>query len=198
MTSWKMATAASALLLGLALFAGPTSQVLAEAPAPSAVLEVTAVTEASVGEEVPLTASLFTADGKPMANATVRFYVRSSFVGVEGDMEIGRATTDANGFATIPYRPGREGEVTIRAELAGDGQVTAIETSTPLTVSGSRQVYVESAGIQVPGLGVWVLIAVLTGVWSILFIVALLIFLIAREGAREEEPEWEKAARGRK
>lgn len=198
MTSWKLATGATALLLALVLFIGAASQTLAEAPAPSTVLQVTTVTEASVGEEVPLTASLFTADGKPMSNATVRFYVRSSFAGVEGDMEIGRATTDSNGFATVPYRPGREGEVTIRAELAGDGQVTVVQTSTPLTVSGSRQVYVESAGIQVPGLGVGVLIAVLTGVWSTLFIVALLIFLIAREGAREEEPQWEKAARGRK
>ena len=197
MTPWKMATGATALLLALVLFIGAASQTLAETPAPSTVLQVTAVTEASVGEEVPLTASLFTADGKPMANATVRFYVRSSFAGVEGDMEIGQATTDSSGFATIPYRPGREGEVTIRAELAGDGQATAVETSTSLTISGSRQVYVESAGIQVPGLGVWILIAAMTGVWSILFTVALLIFLIAREGAREAEPEWVKAARGR-
>ena len=53
-----------------------------------------------------------------------------------------------------------------------------------LTVQGSAQLYRETAGVQVRGIGVWLLVGLVGAVWSIYFTVMVLVSLIARAGSK--------------
>lgn len=75
----------------------PTSLLLAPVAAPDS-------------SAVTLSATLTDTAGAPVAGAPVRFYLRTSFVGVEGDAEVAAVLTDDAGAARATYRPTSDGE----------------------------------------------------------------------------------------
>lgn len=184
MSAMLKATAIT-LALGLALVAGAA---WADAPATAVSLKLAAPTVTTLAKDTELSATLLRADATPIRGAVVHFYADASFAGVNGRVHLGQATTDAQGVATIHYSPRHNGNLTVYAEFTGDGRYQAAESAATLQVTGSPPLYQETAGIQVPGLNSWLLIAVLTVVWAILFSVAIFILSIARAGASAPAP----------
>jgi len=161
------------------------------ASASHVVVEVAGPNEATVGSAVTVQASLHSADdGLPLANTPVAFYTEGSFAGVSGEVELGTAVTDQNGLAILRYEPRSAGEHQIRVEYLTPGEATPeTATASVISVAGASQLYQSTSGIQVPGLNVWLIIALVTVVWSILFSVGLRVVAIARAGGDETVSE---------
>lgn len=143
--------------------------------------------EGTVGEVLRIPVELRAGDGTPLQGRTVIFYLHASFAGVAGEAEIGRAVTDETGVATLAYRPRLAGHHELRMEYVTPGGDVEV-TSTVLDVTGGEQLYRSAAGIDVPGVDVGLLMAVLATVWSILFWVALRLVAIARAGGEARSP----------
>ena len=144
--------------------------------------------EARVGDSVRIPLDMRAADGTALSGSTVIFYLRASFAGVTGEAEIGRAVTDETGDATLAYRPRLAGKHELRMEYVATGDSEVEGVSTAFDVFGGEQLHRAPPGMDVPGLNVGLLMAVLTSVWSILFGVALLLVRIARAGAEVRAP----------
>jgi hypothetical protein len=138
--------------------------------------------EGKVGEESAVDALLVDVGGSPIEGVEVVFYTPAEFANVSGEIEIGQAVTGEKGIASVAYMPRSWGEQTIIARFAGNSQYAPSETSATILIEPGPQLYAEEAGVSVPGIGVWVLAAALGAVWTIFFIVALLLGLIAQIG----------------
>lgn len=171
------------LLAGCAIlvaFAGPTI-------ASHVQVSVATVDEVAIGETVAIPVALRTADGSPLAGTVVTFYLHMAFAGVEGEAEIGRVVTDESGVASLAYRPRLAGHHELRMEYLAAGATEVETTSTVIEVTGGAQLYRSPAGVDVPGVGVELLMVVLATVWTILFWVVLRIVAIARGGGEAGE-----------
>jgi hypothetical protein len=141
---------------------------------------------ATVGESVSLAVDLGTADGAPLAGATVTYYLHMSFAGVEGDGVIGRAVTDDAGVAAIHYLPRAAGLHEVRIEYLAPGAATIEEVLGTFDVAGGEQLYRSAGGVDIPGIGPGLLMAVLGGVWLLLLSVAFRLVGIVRASGRED------------
>ena len=164
----------------LVAFAGP-------ATASHVHVSVATVDEVAIGETVAIPVALRTADGSPLAGTVVTFYLHMAFAGVEGEAEIGRLVTDESGVASLAYRPRLAGHHELRMEYLAAGAAEAESTTTVIEVTGGAQLYHSPAGVDVPGVGVELLMVVLGTVWTILFWVVLRILAIARAGGEAGE-----------
>ena len=138
--------------------------------------------DGKVGEVLRIAVDLSAADGTQLPGTTVTFYLHMAFAGFAGEAEIGRAVTDETGVANLAYRPRLAGHHELRMEYVtpGDGEVEVVTTA--FDVTGGEQLYHSAAGIDVPGVDVGLLMAVLALVWSILLWVAFRLMAIARAG----------------
>ena len=159
----------------LVAFAGPTI-------ASHVHVSVATVDEVAIGETVAIPVALRTADGSPLAGTVVTFYLHMAFAGVEGEAEIGRVVTDESGVASLTYRPRLAGHHELRIEYLAAGATEVESSTTVVEVTGGAQLYRSPAGVDVPGVGVELLMVVLATVWTILFWVVLRIVAIARAG----------------
>lgn len=138
--------------------------------------------DGKVGEVLRIAVDLRAQDGTQLPGTTVTFYLHMAFAGVAGEAEIGQAVTDETGVASLAYRPRLAGHHELRMEYVtpGDGEVEVITTA--FDVTGGEQLYHSAGGIDIPGVDVGLLMAVLALVWSILLWVALRLVSIARAG----------------
>jgi len=182
-----MKSMAKVLLLSVAL-GGAVLGLGRTADASHAKLKVVAPIELTAGDSAEVQAILRSADdGLPVAAAAVTFYMEASFGGIDGEVELGRAMTDENGAAILSYQPRSEGEHQIRVEYLTPGASEPEEATWSHSVAGATgQLYRSTAGVQIPGLNVWLLIALVSGVWAILLSVALRVIAIARAGTAAE------------
>ena len=179
--------AAIAVLAGVLVSSTPVraAEVNAEISAPDQVV---------LGETVEVNVTLTTgAANEPVPDATVTLTADASFGGVDGSIELSSAITDDEGVAVLAYTPRVSGERELRVEYLAPDATEPESTTWIHTVTGSTQLYQSKAGIKVPGLGVWVLMAVLAIVWGILFVVAFLVLEISRAG---DVPQLHPAAPG--
>jgi hypothetical protein len=166
--------------VGVAIFA-----LSGAAEASHVTVKVTTTPEqATVGRPAAVQISLRSAHGGlPVANTPVIFYEQESFGRVTGDVELGRAVTNQDGVAVLGYQPRSPGDHQIRVEYVTPGESQPEVASSSISVAaGASQLYRSTAGIHVPGLGAWLVIALVTLVWAILFSVALRVLAIARAG----------------
>jgi hypothetical protein len=157
---------------------------------------ITVPDQATVGQPVEVQAALRYADeGLPVKSTPVTFFTDASFGGVTGDVVLGQAVTDEDGVATLTYEPRSASEHQIRVEYLPPGETEPeVVTRSISVVDGGSQLYRSTAGVEIPGLNVWLLIAVVSGVWAILLSVALRVIAIARAGG-DAEPVPASAAR---
>jgi hypothetical protein len=135
--------------------------------------------EVTVGGTTEVLLTMKTATGARLPGTTIVVSQHVSFAGVEGYAEIGRVVTDANGDASVAYRPRSAGQHELRMQYTSSSGET--ETTTMLvSASGGAQLVHAPAGIDVPGVGVELIMVVLAVVWSILFSVALRLVAVAR------------------
>ena len=168
--AWVVLGALLAVLLHTtsALAAGPVS------------LTVQAPKQMNFGDEVAVTAVLTDNQGRPIPGASILLLTQGDFLSVEGTVELDRATTDAQGTASLSYQARTTNSVTLTASFPGNSQYSPAQVSTDITVGGSGQLYQETAGVRLPIIGVWLLVGVLGVAWSIYFGVMALVTLIAR------------------
>lgn len=166
----------------IALLAGGGVLVLAgTADASHVLVEVLGPAQVEVGVPAELQIALRTAeDGLPVANAPVTVYSHATFGGVTSEVELGTAVTDERGVAVLDYTPRAAGSHELRIEHAAPGGIEHEATTTTISVTGASQLYASASGIQVPGLNVWLIIAVVAAVWFLLFSVGVRVFAIAR------------------
>ena len=149
--------------------------------------------QAAVGETIEVSASLHSmavaSQGQPLRNTAVTFYATESFGGVTGKVEVGRAVTDKNGVATVKYEPRATGDHQISIEYLVEGEGRTGASAIISVAGGTTQLYNSSSGIQIPGLNVGVLMALLATVWAILLSVALRVIVIAHAGSDSSASE---------
>ena len=151
-------------------------------------VRTTVPNDLTVGEMARIPVALQAEDSAPLRGVTVVFYLHASFAGVVGEMEIGRAVTDQTGVATLAYRPRLAGHHELRVEYTAPGESAGEVVSTVFDVTGSEQLYRAAPGLDVPGLNVGLLMAVLSTVWLILLWVALRLVAIAQAGGEAGTP----------
>ncbi len=103
--------------------------------------------EAAAGEPFAVDGRLLSSESRPLANATVTFFVSADFF-MEGWVEIGEAVTDSAGNYST--------ELTTR--LSGDHEVAArygqVEAVAPLSLAApDHAFYLPEAGLHLPALG---------------------------------------------
>ena len=169
-----------AVVMGTAMFA-----LAGSADASHATLKVVAPAQLTAGDSVDVRAELHSAHGgEPVAGATITFYMDGSFGGVDSEVMLGQAITDKDGVAHLSYLPRTAGEHQVHVEYLTPGESEPEVATWSHDVSGApHQFYRSSAGVQIPGLNVWLLIAVVAGVWTILLSVALRVIAIANAGS---------------
>ncbi len=147
-------------------------------------LELQAPEQVTLGDEVIVTAVLRDGNGAPVPAATVILWSAATFLSTGGAIELGRAVTNAQGKATLLYQARTEERALLNAYFPGDSRYDPASATVELMVQGSSQLYQSTAGVRVPGIGVWLLVGVLGIVWSIYLTVMVLLTLIAREGSK--------------
>ncbi len=145
--------------------------------------ELTVPDQATVGQPTEVQATLHSADGgSAVADVLVVFSIDASFGGVSGEVELGRGMTDENGVATLTYEPRSASEHEIRVQylLPGEDEPEVATTTIFVDGDGATQLHRSTAGVNIPGLNVWLLIALVATVWAILLSVALRVIAISR------------------
>ena len=156
--------------------------------------------EAEITTEGPaaLQVKLRSADqGLPIANAAVTLSADESFGGVAGRVELGQTSTDQNGVATVRVHPLSAGDHEVRIEYVAPGETEPEVVTAFVTMPGiTSQLYSSSAGVQIPGVNVSLLIALVATVWAVLLSVALRVIVIARAGTDAGAPTSQAGATG--
>ena len=147
-------------------------------------VSITSATNAVVGQPGEISATLASPDtGEPMTGVNVTFMAHATFGNVDGFVEVGRAVTNSDGVASISYTPREPGDQAIKVSYVPAAGAKPEEASGTISVAGaSAQLYVQTAGIQVPGLNVWLIVGLLTVVWGTLLGVGVTLIRIARAG----------------
>ena len=170
------------ITLGVAIFA-----LAGTAGASHVKVDVSVPSEVSGGGPGAVQVRLSSADdGLPVANAAVTLYASESFGQVTSDVELGQVVTDQNGVAVVKFHPLSAGDHEIRVQYVLPGNSEPEVTTASVALPGiTTQLYRSSAGVQIPGLNVWLLIAVVATVWAILLSVAVRVIAIAHAGSDE-------------
>ncbi len=152
-----------------------------------AVLKLQAPAEATLGSSITVTAVFEDIGGSAIVGANIIFWIPVDFLGTVGSIPYGEATTNAQGEAIFSYEPRTEGIITLNAYFPGNEQHEFTQGTMELTVQGSTQLYHEEAGVHVPGIGIWILVAVLGGVWSVYFMVFVFLMRIVRDKSEKSQ-----------
>ncbi|MEE8420017.1 MAG: c-type cytochrome, partial [Dehalococcoidales bacterium] len=111
------------------------------------ILKLIAPGEVISGQPVLLTAYLWDGEEKPIADATVEFFIRVDFFATD-DVKIGETKTDDEGKAVIEYSPRLSGDLEIVARYE------TVETVTALYAAATGEpLYKTEAGLHLPAPG---------------------------------------------
>jgi hypothetical protein len=152
-----------------------------------AILKLKAPVEATLGSSVTVTTVLEDSGGSAIVGVTIILWSPVDFLGTIGAIQHGEATTDAQGEAIFSYEPRTEGIVTLNAYFPGNEQHEFTQGTMELTVQGSTQLYHEEVGVYVPGIGIWILVAILGTVWFIYFMVFVFLMRIVRDKSENSQ-----------
>ena len=153
--------------------------------------------EAGLGQLIDAQARLVDSSGAPIVKATVTFAMPLSFLEGSGDVVLAAAVTDKSGVANAEFELRSSGALTIHAAFGGNDRYAPSTASAPITITGDTQLYVQRAGVRIPGMNVappaipaaarlwpemsgWPIALVLIVVWSLYGFVALLVARISR------------------
>ncbi|MDH3248459.1 MAG: c-type cytochrome [Acidimicrobiia bacterium] len=149
------------------------------------ILEVTGPDQAAAGEEIEITVSVRQAStGWPVEGASVVFFGDAFFAGVTGEIRLGSATTNRIGVATFTTAFTVRGVHKVRVEVE-DQPDTDAGTVTVGVGIGSQIVETE-VGVEIPGLGSWLVTVVIGSVWVIMIVAVLWLVRVSRSGKRED------------
>ncbi len=153
--------------------------------------------QVALGQTIQAQARLLDGAGGPIAKAIVQFTVPLTFLESSNDVVVAQAATDKGGIADVRFDLRTSGSLVVHAVFGGDDRYAPTTAAAPVAVQGDRQLYVQHAGVAVPGLNEappqvpaadalwpalsgWPIALVLIAVWSLYAFVALLVARIAR------------------
>ena len=172
-------------------------------------IKIGAPAQARLGQTLTVQAVLVDSRGNPISKEPIYFTAQMSFLNSSSDVVLAQAVTNNNGQAVAQITEDSSGTVSLKAEFRGDATYAASSATAPLAVDGSRQVYSEHVGVDIPGFNVppvttpvttlqssilsplraldglwpamnaWPIAAALILVWSMYFIAVTFIYRIA-------------------
>ncbi len=125
-------------------------------------------------------------ENQPVVGTVVTVYTDASFGGVTGEVEIATTTTNEYGIALFEYEPRHASAHDLRIEFLAPGDTEPSTATVTVSVVGASQIHQSTAGIQIPGLNVWLIITIIGSVWVLLFSVGWRVFAIAQAGPNTE------------
>lgn len=177
-------------LLGLGLaWAVLPARALADGPAATS-MEILFPPEPAVGQEMALAARVTDPARVGVAGVPVVFTARVSFLNTDDEIELGQATTNQQGIAIVSYIPRTDGNVSISAKFAGDTKYKKSSATGKAAIKPGPPQYAEHVGLKVPGVGVWMLVAVMAGVWGTFLWALRQVRGIFQEGQKVASSEW--------
>ena len=175
-------------LFTLALVGMLTVSLSGVAAAAHLVIEVSGPDEVIVGEELEISAGVrAVSDGAPVAGADVVFFGDSFFAGVAGEIQLGSAITNNIGVATFTMSFSVRGIHRVRVEVR-DGPETQ-EAALIIGVDNGPQIVASEAGVDIPGLGSWLVTLVIASVWVVMILAARWMVRVSRPGRGEGDDE---------
>ncbi len=167
--------------IGIALAAVVGLLVLTAGPAlADNSMSVAAPGEAGIGDIVPVLVSV-TEDGSPVTGVVVVLRRNATFAGVSGYVEIARATTSDEGAADLSYvQRGAAQTSELRVEVL-DFDVAQLDFAVT-SVGEAEQIFEPEVGLNLPGLGGWMLIALIGGLWTIILSTVLRLIVVSTDG----------------
>ncbi len=184
-----LAFTASLLFLLLALLPAAAA-VTGPMPSPTAVdpthIDVVTPSALAAGVQTTLVATLRdTATSSPVGGANLSFAEQTTF----GWLVLGNVTTNGQGEGGVQYEPVYNGTYTIVVSYPGDANYAPTNTTMTLTVLGSAP---PPPPVLPPDrLIVFVIIAIVGGVWATYAFVGMQILGIRGIGSRPEDEEFE-------
>ncbi|MEE9198680.1 MAG: hypothetical protein V3U26_02660 [Dehalococcoidia bacterium] len=140
--------------------------------------------DGAVGQELTLEARLTDGAGAIVVGAEIAFLREVEFMNAGSELPLGQAITDDQGIATLSFVPRSEGEILITARFEGNDRYSPTSVSDMAPIQTGPALYVEEAGVDVPGINVSFLVGILGGVWATYFVVITLLWLIVRKGVK--------------
>lgn len=180
-------------LLMLSLPASMLFATVAMAAPQRAFLELKASAAAKVEQGYVLAVRVRSADGRPVNEASVRFYEAVELFG-EREMYIGSAMTDGQGEGALAYLPAEIGPHAVIARFAGRDQIAPAEGRTTFDARVAAPAYRIEA-VPLSGFSRIVTIAVGAIVLSVWALIAFALISTARgirKGARDLDTEGAK------
>lgn len=194
---------AAALTIAASAISGLTAVAMAEDGREPTAISVGVPDSTAMGEPIYLQALLIDSAGAPLPDVPIVFTSPAEFLNSSGDVDIAKAITNDQGLAVAEYQPRRDGSLTIQAEFRGNERYEPVKAAAQLTVTQPRQLYEQSAGVEIPGLSSapqsgplagliplwpaisgWPIAMVLLIVWSLYLTVVMLMFRIVRAGGQ--------------
>lgn len=202
----------TAVLLVLSMLL-PTAA-LAQGAQEATSIQVGVPSQVYLGAPTTVQAVLADETGKPINKALIYFVIPAAFLTGSGDMVVAQAITNQNGQAVAEFENNLDGSISMRAEFRGDDRYAPSNATAQFTVVGDGQVYVQQAGVQIPGLNQppgapmsaslarpfagmtenvpnlwpsmsgWPIALVLMTIWALYVFVVALIFRIAAPGRK--------------
>lgn len=157
-------------------------------------IEVSGPDRVIVGEELQITASVRRAsDREPIEGVIVEFFGDSFFAGVSGEIRLGAAETDAIGIATHDLSFSVRGVHRVRVEVHDGTEIQ--EDDVVIGVDSGPQLISSEVGVEIPGLGSWVVTAVVGAVWLVMIVAAVWMVRVSLH-PREDDEEGEAGPPG--
>lgn len=151
------------------------------------VVEVSAPSEVIVGEELEIIAVVNrVSDGEPVEGTVAVFFADAFFAGVSGEIRLGSAETNSLGIATFNTSFAVRGIHGVRIELEGDP--IAEPAAVTIGVDIGPQIVASEAGVDIPGVGSWLVTFVIGAVWAVMIVAALWIVRLSRSDGDAEDP----------
>jgi mono/diheme cytochrome c family protein len=144
-------------------------------------IEVGSPERATIGEEIEISATVRDAEtGDPVEGALVIFYGDAAFIGVGGELELGRVLSNEIGVATYMTDFTVNRVHTVWAVAADDPD--AEPGSASIDIDIGAQLVSTGPVVELPAVGGWIVRLVLGGVWAVMIVAALWIVRVSRSG----------------
>jgi len=155
--------------------------------------------QAAIGQPAQVRAEFHSdADGAPIAGMTVILHEEATIGGVTGDVELAAAVTDANGVATLTYTPRVPGDHALHVRYTYGDEAPQDASASVTVPPAAEQLYRSTSGVSIPGLNVWLIMAVVAIVWAILLSVAARVIAIAHADTSAPEAQMSEGQIGDK
>ena len=153
------------------------------------VLTLTAPAVENLGEPMQIVGTLHDADGAPIPDVVLDFFIRAEILNNRALVSIGDAVTNEAGVAALTYAARQSGLLFLQARLAETDTLPAIRVQLEVDIVGDQQLFSESVGTDAPPFELWALVGLIATVWLLLVSVTLRIYVIARRGSDEAPVE---------